>query len=674
MAQSDADLITLIDRELKASIGADDLSASDRARAMEFYLGEAKGDLLPPEVDGRSKVVSKDLMDTVEWMMPSLMGMFASADDIIRFEPESREDEKGCQDATSYVGYLIHRKNEGFTVIHDAIKSALIQRVGVIKVFPNKAFDMRRERYRGVTQAQVEDLQADSDAEIVEQVEAEPILDLATGAVVPLFDIVLRQRIERLEFKTEGVPPEEIRIAKDTRLIADTRFIAHQRLVSLSDLRSMGYDKAKIAELSSDDKLTSAERDARHDYDDSDGGEDAADGSQRKVTLVEAYAKIDEDKDGVSEFRRIVKAGSVIFENEVTDDHPFALFCPILMPYKVIGLSMFDLIEDIQRIKTALTRQVLDNVYLSNNPITEYVDGQVNIDDLLNPSPGGTRRVKQVGMTREVSIPFVAGAGLQLIEFADQVRDTRTGVTEMNSALNAESLAKGNVGSEGVQALMQAGAQRIELVARVFAETGFKRLYYLMLKLVTQYQDKPAQARINGRWLEIDPREWKNRYDMTVSVGIGNAGRQQQIANLGLLGQAQEKVMPLGLAGPQQIYQTATRLAEAMGYKDSDQFFTAPQEGQPQPQGEQDPMDAQAQAIVSAEQIKAQATLQKAQMDNEVRLIVEREKIASQERVAMFEAQEKIKLEQERLQAGIVRESMKQPPAWPTPPYSGATA
>ncbi len=657
MAQSDADLITLIDRELKASIGADDLSASDRARAMEFYLGEAKGDLLPPEVDGRSKVVSKDLMDTVEWMMPSLMGMFASADDIIRFEPESRDDEQGCQDATAYVGYLIHRKNEGFTVIHDAIKSALIQRVGVIKVFPNKAFDVRRERYRGLTQQQVEDIQADSDAEIVEQVEAEPVVD-AGGAIIPLFDIVLRQRIERLEFKTEGVPPEEIRIAKDTRLISETRFIAHQRLVSLSDLRSMGYDQSKIAELSSDDKLTSTERDARHDYDGSDGGEDAADGSQRKVTLVEAYVKADEDGDGLSEFRRIVKAGSVIFENEVTDDHPFALFCPILMPYKVIGLSMFDLIEDIQRIKTALTRQVLDNVYLSNNPITEVVDGQVNIDDLLNPAPGGIRRVKAPNMTRDVTVPFVAGAGLQLIEFADQVRDTRSGVTEMNSALNAESLAKGNVGSEGVQALMQAGTQRIELVARVFAETGFKRLYYLMLKLVTQYQDKPAQARINGRWLDIDPREWKSRYDMTVSVGIGNAGRQQQIANLGLLGQAQEKVMPLGLAGPQQIYQTATRLAEAMGYKDSDQFFIAPQQGQP-PQAEKQDGSPEAQAIIAAEQIKAQATMQKAQMDNEIRLTIAREEIASKERVAMFDAQEKIKLEREKVRAGLVRDSMR---------------
>jgi len=122
-------------------------------------------------------------------------------------------------------------------------------------------------------------------------------------------------------------------------------------------------------------------------------------------------------------------------------------------------------------------------------------------------------------------VPFVAGAGLEIVNLIDQVRDTRTGVTEMNSALNAESLAKGSVGSEGVQALMQAGAQRLELVARVFAETLVKRLYLLMLKQVTQYQNRQQQVKINGRWLDIDPREWKNRYDMTVSVGVGNASR-----------------------------------------------------------------------------------------------------------------------------------------------------
>lgn len=93
---------------------------------------------------------------------------------------------------------------------------------------------------------------------------------------------------------------------------------------------------------------------------------------------------------------------------------------------------------------------------------------------------------------REFVVPFVAGAGLEIVNMIDQVRDTRTGVTETNSALNAESLSKGAMGSEGVQAMMQAGAQRQRLIARVLAETGVKRWWTLVLKNVTQYQDRPA--------------------------------------------------------------------------------------------------------------------------------------------------------------------------------------
>ena len=238
---------------------------------------------------------------------------------------------------------------------------------------------------------------------------------------------------------------------------------------------------------------------------------------------------------------------------------------------------------------------------------------------------------------------------MQIIEAVDAVRDTRTGVTEMNSTINAESLSKSNVGSEGVQALMNAGAQRLRLVARVLAETGIKRMYMLMLKNVSQHTDRVQQVRINGRWLAIDPREWRNRYNMKVSVGVGTFGRQQQIANLSLIGQAQEKVLPLGLATHANIYQTSKRMVEAMGYRDSEQFFTAPQEQPQQPQQPEQPEQSpEAQAIIAAEQIKAQASLQRAQMDNETRLTVEREKIASTERVAMFEAQQRIAIERQK--------------------------
>lgn len=249
----------------------------------------------------------------------------------------------------------------------------------------------------------------------------------------------------------------------------------------------------------------------------------------------------------------------------------------------------------------------------------------MNLDDLLQPRPGGIVRVKQAGMVRDITVPFIAGAALEIINQFDGIRDTRTGVTEMNSALNAEALSKGSIGSEGVAAMMQAGAQRIELVARVLAETGVKRMWMLMLKNVSQYQNRVQQVKLNGRWLQIDPREWKNKYDLTVSVGIGTAGKAQQIQNLTLLGNAQREALQIGLATPQNIYQTLTRLAEAMGYKDSDQFFTPPS-NQPQPE-KPDPAiileQMKQQGAQQLEQMRQQGAAQLAQINGQVQIQVE---------------------------------------------------
>lgn len=554
--------------------------------------------------------------------------------------------------------------------------------MGVVKVYCDKSHVDKEERYEGVSAIEVELLQQDPDIEVVEVI--------PYGQVQPMegmppelgqqFEVVAKRREERMEFKCEGVPPEEIRIAKDCRNIADVEFIAHEVQRTRSDLISEGWPRKEVDRIPTGNTAEGEwESDQRHDYDGSWDDEEATDKSQEKVTVTEAYLRIDHDGDGVAEFRRVLKAGTYIHENEVTDDHPFAVFSPILMPYKLIGLSFYDLIEDLQRIKTALTRQVLDNVYLSNNPRTEVVDGQVNLDDLLNPKPGGMVRVKQLGATREIAVPFVAGAGLQLIEFTDQTRDTRTGVTEMNSALNAESLAKGAVGSEGVQSLMQAGAQRQKLIARVLAETGLKRMYLLMLKNVTQYQDRPQQMKVSGRWLQIDPREWRNTYRVTVKVGLGAHDKAQEVANINLIGMAQEKLFQAGLVTPENMHYTATRLVQAMGYSDPDKFFSPPNPNPPPPQpdpavqleqmkqqgamqleqlrGQTQAQLAQvkSQTDVQTEQMKQQA--QDAQMQRELQMQAERDAMKMRNEMELEQFKAQLNAETERYKAEIQRQT-----------------
>ena len=639
---SDTELSALIEREASNSLGFNDLLADIRRKSLEYYHGDAEGDLAPPEVEGRSKVVSKDLLDAVEWIMPSMMRTFAGSDEVCRFEPDGPEDEQAARDATRYVSHIIMERNEGFVTLHDAIKNALIQRMGVVKVYCDESWDEREEYYRALDALGAEALVADPQIEII-GVQQDPMTGLA--------DIRVRRREKVKRIKVEGVPPEEFGINKDARTVQDARFVMHRVKRTVSELVSMGYDADLVETLRGDDGFDwGGEQDERRSRDESwqaGAEDDTGDKAERLVTLTEAYIRCDFDGDGVVEYRRVVKADKVILENEVTDDHPFALFSPILMPYRPIGLSMWDMLEDIQRIKTALTRQVLDSAYLANNPRTEVVENQVNLDDLLNPRPGGIVRVKQAGAMREIATPFVGQAGLAVIDYFNGVRDARSGVSEANQGLTGQEIAKSNIGSQGVEVLASNAMQRIELMARVFAETGIKRLWLLTLKAVSQYQDRPDQIKVNGRWLSVDPREWRNKYRTTITVGMAGASRAAQIQNLLQILGLQQQAMAVGMADPSKLYNTVSRLVEQMGYRDAEQFFTEPQQGGMPPQQEQGSPEAQ--ALVQVEQVRAQTTMQKAQMDNQTRLQVEQMQIQSAERIAQLEQQVKVLIEEARM-------------------------
>ena len=603
---TERELCSLIDGEAATALGWKDELAQSREKSMYFYLGAATGELSPPEIEGRSQVVSKDVMDCVEWMMPGLMREFCGADDVVRFEPDGPEDEQACLDATAYCSHTLHRKNPGFTILYDAIKSALIVRQGFIKVTCDDRWEEKQERYTGLSELDIEALKSDPEVEIVS---GQPGQMTEQGQ---LYDVVVKTRERKKHILVEGVPPEEMRVSRDCREIGNVRFICHQVERTKSDLYSMGYDRALVDSIPTDTDTNEAlgDRIARSDYDGSwDYDADSVDESQRKVTLMEAYVRVDFDKDGISEYRRVVKAGTVIFENEVVEDHPFAMFCPILMPYKVNGLSISDTIEDIQRIKTALYRQGLDNIYLTNNPQKVVLrNGGVDLDALLNPRPGNIVLTDNMDGIREEKTEFVAAAGMEMAKFFSEVGAKRTGVSEFNTGVSPGGISKSNVGSEGVEALIAQSNERIELIARTFAETGMKRTFLLILKEATQYQDREQQIKVNGRWMQVDPRAWKNQYGMTVSVGIGNLSKRQEIMNLQMLGAAQAQGLQIGIATPENIYHSARRLTEVVGYRDVDKFWSDPSKAPPQ-EPQPDPEMVKAQAAIQLEQVRQQGQM-----------------------------------------------------------------
>jgi hypothetical protein len=286
------------------------------------------------------------------------------------------------------------------------------------------------------------------------------------------------------------------------------------------------------------------------------------------------------------------------------------------MPYKLVGMSFYDLVEDLQRIMTAINRQMLDNFYLSNTPRTEIVEGQVNLDDFLNPVPGGAVRVKAPNMMREIQVPSIAAQAMQGIEYFKNVRDGRTGVKEFSQGLVGNELSKSQIGSEGVSQLMDQAATRQKLLARVFAETGIKRLYRLILKMVTQYQDREEQVKVNGAWMAVDPREWANNYDMVVSVGIGTQSKQVQVAQAMQLLQIQQAAAQAspGLVTPTNAFNTLEDLTSTLGKSDVSRYFTAPDPNAPTAQAP-DPnahkmAEIQANAQIKQAEMQQQGQLQ----------------------------------------------------------------
>lgn len=651
----DAQLIRIIDQERSQGIGHDDTSAGDRVDAMAFYEGDAKGKLAPPEIEDRSTVVSKDVMEAVEWVMPSLMRMFCGTDDVVRFEPQAAGDEQACKDATEYCGYLLHRANPGFIILHDAIKSALIARMGVIKVYPDKTYVEIEESYQGLDQMQFQALSADKQVEIVEVAVVEAIeQSVLQGQPEPqpiTYDVRVRRKRQQTKYVVEGVPPEEITFSKETRDIEKLRFVCHEVRRTKSDLLSLGYD-ADLVGMCFDDEDVNDYQDgfARADYDSVNPYDDnPADLSQRTVTLVEAFMRVDYDEDGIAEYRRIVKAGHVVFENDLADDHEFALFTPILMPYKLMGLSFYDLLRDLQVIKTEITRQMLDSMALSNNPRSVAVAGQVNLDDLLNARPNGVIRVKSLNAVQPFATQDISASAQNSLAYFNQVRDARSGVKEYTQGLIGGELSKSQIGSQGVSVLADAAAARIELIARVLAETGITRVYKLLLKLVSQYQDDAVEIKINGHWMTLDPRAWKNEYNMTVSVGVGTASQDKKLARASQLLNTQMQASEHGLVSPQNALNALTEFVEALGFRDVSQFFGLPQPQAPQPSPIEMQMQLErekAQMQMQVEQNKQTAQAQEQQMQKQLEVARDERDSQNQMALAQFKAEQDMKLEQ----------------------------
>ena len=622
----DTELQGIVAAELEDAVSYIDSDVSPiRAKGTEYYRGDPFGN----EEDGRSQVVAMEVRDTVSAMLPSLMKVFFSTENVVEYVPRGPEDVAGAQQATDYANYVFTSDNNGFMTTYALFKDSLVRKCGIAKYWWEEVEEVKIEEYSGLDDQTLQVLmQEGAEVKIVvsyPEPGAMPQMDMTTGLPMPvpmIHDVEIKRSTKDGRIRIMAVPPEELILDRRARSFEDAGIIAHRQMATVSDLIAMGYDQDEIEEnISSTDLDSNDEYLARQPLSTTMGAGDSMNPMQQRVLYVEAYMRIDFDGDGIPELRKICCMGSgyTMVRNLPASYIPFVDFpCdpePHTSPLE--AMSIFDITHDIQEIKSEIMRNTLDSLAQSIHPRTAVVEGQVNIDDVLNNETGAIIRMRAPGMVQPFSSPFVGQPAFAMMDYMDQMREDRTGMSKAAMGLDADALQ--STTKAAVAATVSASQSRLELQARILAE-GMKKLFKGILYLMTTHQDKPRMVRLRNEWVQIDPRVWDASMDVNVNIGLGNGDVNEKINALNIIMQKQEQIMaqfgPMNQIASLPMYiRTLQKAIELSGYKDASSYFnTLPADFQmPQEQPQQTPEQVLAQ--VQAQSIQADIQKKAAELE-----------------------------------------------------------
>jgi len=589
---SDDELASRLESEIQASSGhANSELSNQREDAMKYYLGEKFGN----EIDGRSEIVTTDVRDTIEYIMPSLMRIFTTHNNVAEFEPQGPEDMEMAQQATDYCNYVFNKQNNGFKILYDAFKDALITKTGIIKHFWEEKAESSVETYEHLTEIEYQSILANDELEVLEhtetlvQKEQEDEYGNLISPKVSEHDVKVKKIKRSGQVRIVSVPTEEFLISRRAASIEDANFICHRVKKTVSDLILEGYDKNIVEDLPThthSDAEFAEERQARFSYDEDSAPLDEGQGATRQVWIDECYIKLDYNGDGIAELRKITKGGNKILDNVEIDMIPFSAICPLPIPHKFFGMSVADTVSDIQLIKSTIVRNLLDNMYLTNNARYAVLAGQVELDDLLTSRPGGIVRMRAPGAVTALPTPQVQPFAFEMVKYLDQVREERSGVSKMTQGLNPDVLTS-HVTSGAIAAATESSMQRVELIARIFAETGIKDVFRNIYALVQRYEDREKIVLLNNKFVPIDPSKWKEKLNCTVNVGVGSGSQTSKVQAMSGIMTIIQKIIENGgmgtLVTPKNIYNSVSEFITQAGYKNSDMFISNP-EMMPPPQ------------------------------------------------------------------------------------------
>jgi len=613
---TDDDILSIITNELSmANITVQ--TPQDLIDPLNYYLGNATG----TEQEGRSALVSTDVADSIEWIIPQIMKSFTQNNEVVIFDPTSPDDERQAELESEFVYDILMKQNDGFILIHQFVKDALMQRNGIIKVYYEEDESVTTESYTGLVEEQLQMLIADKSVEVLTLSEVQEYTP--DGQPITFYNVKIKITNSNGKICIDPVPPEQFRLTNQHNSIDLThaRFSSHIVTKSVSDLIEEGYDPEIVQNLAQADLLRSSYRFGAQHENTLIPTTFTDDPSSKLVDVCECYLKLDMDGDGIATLMKVTVGNSmpptVILSKEEVDSNPWVACTAIIMSHKFKGLSIYDRLKQIQDNKTALLRNIMDNLYLQNNQRNIIVEGQVNIDDLLVSRPGGIIRAKRPDAVTPLQTPMIGDTGFTMMTYLDGIRAGRTGVSSDGNA-SPQDIGGSSIGSEGVDRLMTAKEELVGLIIRVIAETGIKPLCIKIRDLAVQHLDTVQDFKFKGEWVKVNPSTWKPRQKSTVRVGTGSGDHRQQLAAITQVAMMQKEIMQVpgqALCSPIKIYSALDDLCKFSGLHGATRYFIDPNspEGQQMTQQAQQSSQqaSQKQDMMTQEQMRQQAELAK---------------------------------------------------------------
>lgn len=606
---TESELIALLDQQEAAGIGGDDGDLQkERSDALDYFYGRAVGKLAPPEDETRSSFVSRDLLETVLWMMPSLLRVFISGRPV-EFNPVGAEDVKSAESETDLTNHVFLKENNGFMALYQWFWDTLVSKNGYVHIFWDEKVRRKIETYSGLSPEELV-LVLDDKTDVIEQGEDENGIS-----------IKIRRTTKNGYIRIDNVAPENMRIAPSAKFcLQEAPYVHFITTIPRSDLYDMGFDPKIVKDLQVINEKK-YEDDTIDRYTVLDELEPSpGDHSMDEIEVKVAYANIDFDGDDKSELRRVIRSGGKLLDNEEVDEIALYGLTAWPLPHKHVGMSVKDLVEDLMEVRTALTRQMLDNTYATaHNELIINDNMVVDYDDFLHGHPGGIKRID--GDVQRAVMPNpvdnIAHRILPALDYFDIRKETRTGVGRATQGLDSDVLKESTKGAY-TEALKKSD-EIIETVARVFAETGVKDAFKAIHALLIKHQDKPRMVKILGEFVPLDPSSWRDRENVTVNVGLGNTSGEDTLQRLSMIGQAQEKAAQAGIVSPENVFNLAEDIVDKSGIMKKGRYFTHPKD---MPQKEPDPMAEN--PLVLPEIIKQQGrqTSEQAKQQHEIRKLI----------------------------------------------------